>query len=99
MCCNPADAISVVRGSKDEDDHRSGSIGRDAHGRCFLCRGEQAADQDVGVQRAGRRQKGDERKAFMKECLSTKKETPQQAKMKSCNAEAKEMKATSARSS
>jgi uncharacterized protein HemX len=36
--------------------------------------------------------KGDERKAFMKECLSAKKETPQQAKMKSCNAEAKDMK-------
>ncbi len=36
--------------------------------------------------------KGDERKAFMKECLSAKKETPQQAKMKSCNADAKGMK-------
>ncbi|MBL0422496.1 hypothetical protein JI739_19265 [Ramlibacter sp. AW1] len=36
--------------------------------------------------------KGDERKAFMKECLSAKKETPQQAKMKSCNVEAKGMK-------
>ncbi|QXL83839.1 PsiF family protein [Comamonas sp. NLF-1-9] len=38
--------------------------------------------------------KGDERKAFMKECLSKKKEAPaaaanQQDKMKSCNAEAK----------
>jgi len=37
---------------------------------------------------------GDERKAFMKECLSkdapaAKKGTPQQEKMKSCNAEAK----------
>ncbi len=31
--------------------------------------------------------KGDERKAFMKECLSAKKET-QQSKMKTCNAEA-----------
>jgi uncharacterized protein HemX len=36
--------------------------------------------------------KGDERKAFMKECLSAKKETPQQAKMKSCNTDAKGMK-------
>jgi hypothetical protein len=36
--------------------------------------------------------KGDERKAFMKSCLSAKKETPQQAKMKTCNAEAKDMK-------
>ncbi len=36
--------------------------------------------------------KGDERKAFMKSCLSAKKETPQQAKMKACNAEAKDMK-------
>lgn len=33
--------------------------------------------------------KGDERKAFMKECLSAKKET-QQDKMKTCNAKAKE---------
>ncbi len=32
--------------------------------------------------------KGDERKAFMKECLSAKKPT-QQDKMKTCNAEAK----------
>ena len=37
--------------------------------------------------------KGDERKAFMKECLSAKKETSaaattQQGKMKTCNAEA-----------
>lgn len=38
---------------------------------------------------------GDERKAFMKECLSAKKEEPtsaktaQQEKMKTCNAEAK----------
>ena len=31
--------------------------------------------------------KGDERKAFMKECLSAKKET-QQSKMKTCNVEA-----------
>jgi hypothetical protein len=36
--------------------------------------------------------KGDERKAFMKECLSAKKVTPQQAKMKTCNAEAKDIK-------
>ena len=34
--------------------------------------------------------KGDERKAFMKECLSAKKEAPaQQTKMKTCNVEAK----------
>ena len=36
--------------------------------------------------------KGDERKAFMKNCLSAKKETPQQVKMKACNADAKGMK-------
>ena len=41
--------------------------------------------------------KGDERKAFMKECLSKKAEAPspqkaQQEKMKSCNADAKGMK-------
>jgi len=36
--------------------------------------------------------KGDERKAFMKNCLSAKKETPQQVKMKACNADAKDMK-------
>ena len=35
--------------------------------------------------------KGDERKAFMKDCLSAKKPT-QQDKMKSCNAEAKDKK-------
>lgn len=35
--------------------------------------------------------KGDERKAFMSECLSAKKET-QQDKMKSCNAQAGEKK-------
>jgi hypothetical protein len=33
-------------------------------------------------------QKGDERKAFMKTCLSAKKET-QQSKMKTCNVDAK----------
>ncbi len=32
--------------------------------------------------------KGDDRKAFMKTCLSAKKVTPQQAKMKTCNADA-----------
>jgi hypothetical protein len=36
--------------------------------------------------------KGDERKAFMKDCLSGKKMTPQQVKMKTCNADAKNMK-------
>ncbi|KIF81590.1 PsiF family protein [Noviherbaspirillum autotrophicum] len=41
--------------------------------------------------------KGDERKAFMKECLSSKPKVSeaqkaQQEKMKSCNAEAKDMK-------
>ena len=33
--------------------------------------------------------KGDERKAFMKQCLSTSKQAKQQAKMKTCNADAK----------
>lgn len=33
--------------------------------------------------------KGDERKAFMKECLSSSKQVTQQDKMKSCNADAK----------
>lgn len=33
--------------------------------------------------------KGEERKAFMKKCLSAKKPTAQQEKMKACNAEAK----------
>lgn len=42
--------------------------------------------------------KGDARKAFMKSCLSAKKEddkkelTPQQQKMKDCNASAKDLK-------
>ena len=33
--------------------------------------------------------KGAERKAMMKECLSTKKDTTQQNRMKTCNVEAK----------
>jgi len=33
--------------------------------------------------------KGDERKAFMKECLSTSKQEKQQSKMKACNADEK----------
>jgi psiF repeat len=38
----------------------------------------------------GKGKKGDEYKAFMKECLSAKKEAPaQQTKMKTCNADAK----------
>jgi hypothetical protein len=32
--------------------------------------------------------KGDERKAFMKDCLSANKQEKQQNKMKTCNAEA-----------
>jgi hypothetical protein len=36
--------------------------------------------------------RGDEHKAFMKQCLSAKKGTPQQVKMKTCNADAKDMK-------
>lgn len=36
--------------------------------------------------------KGDERKAFMKDCLSTNKQEKQQTKMKTCNAEAKDKK-------
>ena len=36
--------------------------------------------------------KGDERKAFMKTCLSAKKETPQQAKMAGCNKDATDKK-------
>ncbi len=36
--------------------------------------------------------KGDERKAFMKECLSAKKAPTQQTKMKTCNVDAKGMK-------
>ena len=38
--------------------------------------------------------KGDERKAFMKECLSANKQETQQTKMKACNADpkAKELK-------
>ena len=34
--------------------------------------------------------KGEERKTFMKECLSANKKDAQQNKMKTCNAEAKE---------
>jgi uncharacterized protein HemX len=51
---------------------------------------QQSKMTECNAQAAGK--KGDERKAFMKECLSAKKETPQQAKMKTCNADAKGMK-------
>jgi uncharacterized protein HemX len=51
---------------------------------------QQSKMTECNAQAAGK--KGDERKAFMKECLSAKKETPQQVKMKSCNADAKGMK-------
>jgi hypothetical protein len=51
---------------------------------------QQSKMTECNAQATGK--KGDERKAFMKECLSTKKESPQQAKMKTCNAEAKDMK-------
>lgn len=56
-----------------------------------------ACNADAGKQEL----KGDERKAFMKDCLSAKKEeagdkteglTAQQQKMKDCNAQAKEKK-------
>lgn len=36
--------------------------------------------------------KGDERKAFMKECLSADKQEKQQTRMKTCNVEAKDKK-------
>ena len=46
--------------------------------------------------------KGDERKTFMKSCLSAKVETPalttQQNKMKTCNVDAKEMKGSARKS-
>jgi len=35
---------------------------------------------------------GDERKAFMKECLSSSKQEKQQTRMKTCNTEAKDKK-------
>jgi hypothetical protein len=62
----------------------------------------QAADKEASPQQSRMKtcnqeagdKKGDERKAFMKECLSAKTAsadgmTPQQQKMKTCNAEAK----------
>ena len=51
---------------------------------------QQSKMTECNAQAAGK--KGDERKAFMKECLSAKKETPQQIKMKTCNADAKGIK-------
>ena len=38
--------------------------------------------------REGRGKQGDERKAFMKDCLSANKQEKQQNKMKTCNKEA-----------
>lgn len=51
---------------------------------------QQSKMTECNAQAAGK--KGDERKAFMKECLSAKKESSQQAKMKTCNSGAKDMK-------
>ena len=50
---------------------------------------QQQKMKDCNAQASGK--KGDERKAFMKECLSAKpmkQGTPQQEKMKACNKEA-----------
>ncbi len=69
-------------------------------GLCFAFGAVHAADTkqqtkmaDCNKQAADK--KGDERKAFMKTCLSAKKESPQaaqQSKMKQCNVDAKGMK-------
>ncbi len=53
-----------------------------------------AADAPTAQQSKMGDKKGDERKAFMKECLSAKADakTAQQNKMKTCNVDAKGMK-------
>jgi hypothetical protein len=47
---------------------------------------QQSKMKSCNAEAAGK--KGDERKAFMKDCLSADKPTTQQSKMKTCNAEA-----------
>jgi hypothetical protein len=60
----------------------------------FADTAQQDKMKDCNAQAGKKELKGDERKAFMKSCLSTKpameekKLTPQQQKMKDCNAEA-----------
>jgi hypothetical protein len=51
---------------------------------------QQQRMKDCNAEAASKALKGDERKAFMKECLSAKKDgrAAQQEKMKICNAEA-----------
>jgi hypothetical protein len=61
-------------------------------GTAYAADGKSAQQTKMGTcnQEAGDK-KGDERKAFMKECLSAKPAAPvtQQSKMKTCNADAK----------
>lgn len=66
-----------------------------ATGSALAATAQQSKMKECNVQAADK--KGDERKAFMKECLSAKPAaeekaagTPQQEKMKSCNKDAKE---------
>ena len=60
----------------------------------FADTAQQEKMKDCNAQAGKKELKGDERKAFMKSCLSAKpameekKLTPQQQKMKDCNAEA-----------
>jgi len=49
---------------------------------------QQARMETCNAQAGDKGLKGDERKAFMKECLSTNKQAKQQDKMKTCNDDA-----------
>jgi hypothetical protein len=67
----------------------------------FADTAQQEKMKDCNAQAGKKELKGDERKAFMKSCLSAKpaaaeekKLTPQQQKMKDCNAEAGSKKLT-----
>ena len=64
--------------------------------RWLPSRRQRAAGADEGLQRQGRDKKGDERKAFMSDCLAGKAapvaQNAQQERMKDCNAKAADKK-------
>jgi psiF repeat len=75
-------AFALASGSSFAASHAAAAPAGDnkQQGKMAVCNKE-AADK-----------KGDDRKAFMKSCLSAKKTSTQQDKMKSCNVDAKDKK-------
>jgi len=88
LCCN-AVSINNLEGSAMKQVLFAALVGLSlAFGAAQAAETKQQTKMATCNKEAGDK-KGDERKAFMKDCLSAKKETPQQVKMKACNAEAK----------